>query len=449
MKPPGTASRWSPAFPNASLASLRHQLLPHCLPHCQLPVKQSSSGRRGRNRHASGIPPQKYENARDVCGFWGLRTHSAPADTICPCGHDLPRGAGTMENSLFLQLVHIWGQNDWGRRQIRTLDGGGLERAVKSPVIRSFLTGIQTRTTAHWAAVGPQRIATIPIIEAFNPYVKWPLRRREYGAAPGSRLNRAQLSRLLCDLLPSARVGECMALKAMLDTNGSGHVDADDVLTVGVVLKSGSVVLVGTLAWEGCLPRAMGRVPPSTNMGRVPPSRPCPFAQPVCTVHVCTCFLMIATTFADEHCSGPYSGLTKASLRPHSRLTCGIRPPSCRRAPTASPTLRSGCELWYFTLACLPPHLVPVALCLVPCALCLVPCLWRSSPTASSTSGWASRLAQVAYGVVHTRLGVNSETADHLRHLSRRILLTPMAAIEAFDMVDADGWVWGLGVEAM
>eukprot|EP00955_Chlamydomonas_euryale_P106133 365683-Chlamydomonas_euryale.AAC.2 len=36
-------------------------------------------------------------------------------------------------------------------------------------------TGIPTRTTAHLAAAGPQRAATIPVIDSFNPYVNWPL----------------------------------------------------------------------------------------------------------------------------------------------------------------------------------------------------------------------------------------------------------------------------------
>eukprot|EP00955_Chlamydomonas_euryale_P051044 354737-Chlamydomonas_euryale.AAC.1 len=38
-----------------------------------------------------------------------------------------------------------------------------------------ILTGIPTRTTAHWAAAGSQRAATIPVIDSFNPYVNWPL----------------------------------------------------------------------------------------------------------------------------------------------------------------------------------------------------------------------------------------------------------------------------------
>eukprot|EP00955_Chlamydomonas_euryale_P113736 366230-Chlamydomonas_euryale.AAC.17 len=38
-----------------------------------------------------------------------------------------------------------------------------------------ILTGIPTRTTANWAAAGSQHTATIPVIEAFNPYVNWPL----------------------------------------------------------------------------------------------------------------------------------------------------------------------------------------------------------------------------------------------------------------------------------
>eukprot|EP00955_Chlamydomonas_euryale_P003482 37554-Chlamydomonas_euryale.AAC.3 len=37
-----------------------------------------------------------------------------------------------------------------------------------------ILTGIPTRTSAHWAEAGSQRAATIPVIEAFNPYVNWP-----------------------------------------------------------------------------------------------------------------------------------------------------------------------------------------------------------------------------------------------------------------------------------
>eukprot|EP00955_Chlamydomonas_euryale_P060291 357670-Chlamydomonas_euryale.AAC.2 len=40
-----------------------------------------------------------------------------------------------------------------------------------------ILTGIPTRTTAHWAAAGPQRAATFPVIDLFDPYVNWPLQR--------------------------------------------------------------------------------------------------------------------------------------------------------------------------------------------------------------------------------------------------------------------------------
>eukprot|EP00955_Chlamydomonas_euryale_P041640 352058-Chlamydomonas_euryale.AAC.4 len=43
--------------------------------------------------------------------------------------------------------------------------------AVKS----GLLTDMPTRTTIHWAAAGPQRAATIPVIDSFNPYVNWPL----------------------------------------------------------------------------------------------------------------------------------------------------------------------------------------------------------------------------------------------------------------------------------
>eukprot|EP00955_Chlamydomonas_euryale_P049705 354321-Chlamydomonas_euryale.AAC.8 len=40
-----------------------------------------------------------------------------------------------------------------------------------------ILTGVPTRTTAHWASAGSQRAATVSVIsiEAFNPYVNWPL----------------------------------------------------------------------------------------------------------------------------------------------------------------------------------------------------------------------------------------------------------------------------------
>eukprot|EP00955_Chlamydomonas_euryale_P081083 363520-Chlamydomonas_euryale.AAC.9 len=47
-----------------------------------------------------------------------------------------------------------------------------------------ILTGIPTRTTAYWAAAGPQRAATIPVIDSLNPYVNWPL---EHGSMPHSQ----------------------------------------------------------------------------------------------------------------------------------------------------------------------------------------------------------------------------------------------------------------------
>eukprot|EP00955_Chlamydomonas_euryale_P064093 358854-Chlamydomonas_euryale.AAC.2 len=62
------------------------------------------------------------------------------------------------------------GQNDWGRNQIRTSDGGFSTLPSKAQSF-SLLTGIPTRTTAHWAAAG--RAATILVIEAFTPYVNW------------------------------------------------------------------------------------------------------------------------------------------------------------------------------------------------------------------------------------------------------------------------------------
>eukprot|EP00955_Chlamydomonas_euryale_P023100 243705-Chlamydomonas_euryale.AAC.1 len=45
----------------------------------------------------------------------------------------------------------------------------------QKPIHSVILTGIPTRTSAHWAEAGSRRAATIPVIEAFNPYVNWPL----------------------------------------------------------------------------------------------------------------------------------------------------------------------------------------------------------------------------------------------------------------------------------
>eukprot|EP00955_Chlamydomonas_euryale_P105959 365672-Chlamydomonas_euryale.AAC.8 len=40
-----------------------------------------------------------------------------------------------------------------------------------------ILMGIPTCTPAHWAAARSHQAAMIPVIEAFNPYVNWPLGR--------------------------------------------------------------------------------------------------------------------------------------------------------------------------------------------------------------------------------------------------------------------------------
>eukprot|EP00955_Chlamydomonas_euryale_P098076 365123-Chlamydomonas_euryale.AAC.16 len=73
-----------------------------------------------------------------------------------------------------LYPIHVWDQNDWGRRQIRTFDEGFLT-PCQEPSQSVILTGIPTRTTARWDAAGSRRAATIPVIEAFDPYVNWPL----------------------------------------------------------------------------------------------------------------------------------------------------------------------------------------------------------------------------------------------------------------------------------
>eukprot|EP00955_Chlamydomonas_euryale_P075919 362502-Chlamydomonas_euryale.AAC.4 len=73
------------------------------------------------------------------------------------------------------RALHVWGQNDWDCRHIRTFDEGVSTPPRQKPSHSLILTGIRTRTTAHWAAAGSQRAATIPVIEAFNPYVNWPL----------------------------------------------------------------------------------------------------------------------------------------------------------------------------------------------------------------------------------------------------------------------------------
>eukprot|EP00955_Chlamydomonas_euryale_P118547 366548-Chlamydomonas_euryale.AAC.9 len=52
---------------------------------------------------------------------------------------------------------------------------GGSRPPRQKPSLSVILTGIPTRTTTHWAAAGPQRAATIPVIDSFKPYVNWPL----------------------------------------------------------------------------------------------------------------------------------------------------------------------------------------------------------------------------------------------------------------------------------
>jgi len=52
---------------------------------------------------------------------------------------------------------------------------GGSRPPRQKPSHSVILTGIPTRTTTHWAAAGPQRAATIPVIDSFDPYVNWPL----------------------------------------------------------------------------------------------------------------------------------------------------------------------------------------------------------------------------------------------------------------------------------
>eukprot|EP00955_Chlamydomonas_euryale_P062226 358313-Chlamydomonas_euryale.AAC.11 len=51
---------------------------------------------------------------------------------------------------------------------------GGSQPPRQKPSHSVILTGIPTCTTTHWAAAGPQRAATIPVIDSFNPYVNWP-----------------------------------------------------------------------------------------------------------------------------------------------------------------------------------------------------------------------------------------------------------------------------------
>eukprot|EP00955_Chlamydomonas_euryale_P071222 360999-Chlamydomonas_euryale.AAC.13 len=70
--------------------------------------------------------------------------------------------------------IHIWGQNDWVRCQMRTFDEGVSTHPPRQrPSHLVILTGIPTCTTAHWAVARSQRAATIPVIEAFNPCVNW------------------------------------------------------------------------------------------------------------------------------------------------------------------------------------------------------------------------------------------------------------------------------------
>eukprot|EP00955_Chlamydomonas_euryale_P032120 336474-Chlamydomonas_euryale.AAC.3 len=67
----------APGWPGAP------QLLPHCLPHCQL-AEQPSPGKRGRNGNVSGIPPRKYEIAGRL---------PEPSDRVCH------RGVGPMKTA--------------------------------------------------------------------------------------------------------------------------------------------------------------------------------------------------------------------------------------------------------------------------------------------------------------------------------------------------------------
>eukprot|EP00955_Chlamydomonas_euryale_P089371 364460-Chlamydomonas_euryale.AAC.4 len=55
-----------------------------------------------------------------------------------------------------------------------------------------ILTGIPTRTTTHWAAAGPQRAATIPVIDSFNPYVNWPSGSAGVGQTGSQQCRRAK-----------------------------------------------------------------------------------------------------------------------------------------------------------------------------------------------------------------------------------------------------------------